>query len=60
MIIEQIKDIKESELYRQADIRNNNEINCSKCGKLINYAYITTGEAICEKCYLETIDKEGK
>lgn len=44
-------EIKEWQQFTQADIRNTNLSNCSKCGELIDFAHIKNNEVVCEDCY---------
>lgn len=53
--------INEADKYTLADTRKNpDHSNCTKCFKLIDYAYITTGESLCEQCYLKAVDERAK
>lgn len=52
-------EIKEWQQFTPADIRDANLSNCSKCFKLIDYAYITTGEVMCEACWCKLMDEES-
>ena len=45
--------------YRQVDDRDTNHSNCTKCGIIVEFAYITTGESLCESCYLKVVDKRS-
>ncbi len=46
--------------YRQIDeSREPNLHNCTMCGVVIEYAFLTTGEVLCENCYLKAVEKRS-